>query len=55
MLKTLAKLKIAACAVVLFGMTTASVAYPRVPHGPQSYACFTDEGQGRFVPCGAGS
>jgi hypothetical protein len=55
MLKTLAKLKIAACAIVLVGMTTAAVAQPRVLHGPQSYACFTDEGQGRFIPCGAGN
>jgi hypothetical protein len=55
MLKTLAKLKIAACALVLFGMTAAAAAQPRVLHGPKSYACFTDEGQGRFVPCLAGS
>jgi hypothetical protein len=55
MLKTLTNLKLAACAVVLVAMTTAAVAQPRMPHGPQSYACFTDEGQGRFIPCGAGS
>jgi hypothetical protein len=36
-------------------VTTAAAAQPRVLHGPQSYACFTDEGQGRLVPCGAGS
>jgi hypothetical protein len=56
MLTNLAKVKIAALAVLLFATTTAAVAQPRMPVGPQSpYACFTDQGQGRFVPCGAGS
>jgi hypothetical protein len=41
-------------AVVLVAMTTAAAAQPPMPHGPQYYACYTDEGQGRFVPCDVG-
>jgi hypothetical protein len=54
MLTNLAKGTIAALAVVLVAITTAAAAQPPMPHGPQYYACYTDEGQGRFVPCDVG-
>lgn len=54
----LARIKTAIAIVLLTGFASAAVARPMVvpiKPGPGIKACVTDEGQGRFNPCDAGS
>jgi hypothetical protein len=54
MLNKLVKLKVAAIAALLVGITSAAMARPMSHDEDQAYQCYTDEGQGRRLPCDVG-
>ncbi len=50
----LKNLTIVIVSVLMLGTASAAMAQPSKDHGQQSYACQTDDGYGRTLPCDFG-